>query len=237
MIARTWRGWTSSVDAAAYAAYIRGTGLRAYRATRGNVGAWPLHRPDAGRTEFVALSLWDRMADIRGFAGEDVGAAVFYPEDDRYLVDRETTVRHYDVTEPPLDGGAPAAVHVVPIGRVRSQLVDRARAPRQAHEGAPAAWLELDPEVGDGLRDLRVGDTVVVVTWLDRARRDVLRVHPRDDLATPLTGVFSTRSPDRPNPIGLHDVEITAIDGTRIGVRHLEALDGTPILDIKPVLD
>ncbi|HEX7276913.1 MAG TPA: tRNA (N6-threonylcarbamoyladenosine(37)-N6)-methyltransferase TrmO [Acidimicrobiales bacterium] len=123
-----------------------------------------------------------------------------------------------------------------PIGRVESPLVDPADAPKQGDEGAPDAWLVFDPAVGDGLGDLRVGDHVVVLTWLDRADRDVLVVRPRDDPSNPLTGVFSTRSADRPNPIGLHPVEILTVDGLRVQVRHLEAVDGTPIVDVKPVL-
>jgi tRNA-Thr(GGU) m(6)t(6)A37 methyltransferase TsaA len=123
-----------------------------------------------------------------------------------------------------------------PIGRVESSLVDRAAAPKQGHEGAPDAWLVFDPDVAGGLRDLWVGAEIVVLTWLDRARRDVLVVRPRDDPANPETGVFSTRSADRPNPIGLHRVEILAIDGLRVQVRPLEAIDGTPIVEVKPVL-
>jgi tRNA-Thr(GGU) m(6)t(6)A37 methyltransferase TsaA len=122
------------------------------------------------------------------------------------------------------------------IGRVESPLTDPAAAPRQADEGAPEAWLIFEPEVLEGLRSLRPGDKVVVLTWLDRARRDVLSVHPRGDAAREQEGVFSTRSPHRPNPIGLHPAEITAVEGRRFRVRHLEALDGTPIVDLKPVL-
>jgi tRNA-Thr(GGU) m(6)t(6)A37 methyltransferase TsaA len=122
------------------------------------------------------------------------------------------------------------------IGRVESSLTDPAAAPRQGFEGGPTAWLIFEEEVGAGLRDLRVGDDVTLVTWLDRARRDVLAVHPRDDESLPLTGVFSTRSSDRPNPIGLHRVTVLAIDGLRVEVSNLEAVDGTPILDVKPVL-
>lgn len=235
MIARTWRGWTAVEDTAAYADYIYGTGIEEYLETPGNRGAWLLHRRDGDRTEFIALSLWERREDIHGFAGDDIAVAVFYPEDDRFLVDRETFVRHYEVAEPP-DGTAPVPAGLVPIGRVESPLTDLAAAPRQPDEGAPPAWLVLDASVHDGMRDLQVGDVVVVVTWLDRADREVLAVHPRDDQARPLTGVFSTRSPDRPNPIGLHEVEITGIDGARIAVRGIEALHGTPVLDIKPVL-
>jgi tRNA-Thr(GGU) m(6)t(6)A37 methyltransferase TsaA len=123
-----------------------------------------------------------------------------------------------------------------PIGTVESPLVDRETAPRQGDEGSPDAWLVFDPLVSEGIRDLQAGTEVIVLTWLDRARRDVLTVHPRGDARNPLTGVFSTRSPDRPNPIGLHRVRIESIDGTRVRVRNLEALDGTPIVDVKPLL-
>lgn len=125
---------------------------------------------------------------------------------------------------------------VRPIGRVSSPLVDPDTAPKQGGEGAPTAWLVLDPSLRDGLRDLRVGAELIVLTWLHRARRDVLVVHPRDDPANPLTGVFSTRSADRPNPVGLHRVQIAAIDEAMIEVTDLEAIDGTPIVDLKPVL-
>ncbi len=106
----------------------------------------------------------------------------------------------------------------------------------QGDEGAPDAWLVFDQATREGVADLQVGTEIIVLTWLDRARRDVLAVHPRGDQDRPICGVFSTRSPDRPNPIGLHNVQILAIDDTRIAVRNLEALDGTPIVDIKPVL-
>jgi tRNA-Thr(GGU) m(6)t(6)A37 methyltransferase TsaA len=123
-----------------------------------------------------------------------------------------------------------------PIGWVRSSLVDRADAPKQGDEGAPPAELVFADELLAGLQDIRVGDTVLVLTWLDRASRDVLAVHPRDDPSRPLVGVFSTRSADRPNPIGLHHVVVQAIDGATITVDQLEALDGTPIVDVKPTL-
>jgi tRNA-Thr(GGU) m(6)t(6)A37 methyltransferase TsaA len=123
-----------------------------------------------------------------------------------------------------------------PIGWVESPLTERDEAPRQGDEGAPGAWLVLDPAMADAMADLQPGSEVIVLTWLDRASRDVVRVHPRGDESRPLEGVFSTRSPDRPNPIGLHTVRIEAIDGSRIEVRNLEALNKTPILDIKPVL-
>ncbi len=125
---------------------------------------------------------------------------------------------------------------LTPIGRVESPLLDPADAPKQGDEGAPAAWLVFKAEVIDGLSGLSVGDQIIVITWLHRARRDVLRTHSRGKTGTPLLGVFGLRSPDRPNPIGLHPVEILAISGHRILVNNLEAIDGTPILDVKPVL-
>jgi tRNA-Thr(GGU) m(6)t(6)A37 methyltransferase TsaA len=124
-----------------------------------------------------------------------------------------------------------------PIGWVESPLTDPAQAPRQGDEGAPAAWLAMAPEVAEGLRDLRAGAQIIVLTWFDRARRDELSTVPGDNPGSRPLGVFSTRSPRRPNPIGLHRVEILAVDGLRLLVSNLEAVDRTPILDIKPVLD
>jgi tRNA-Thr(GGU) m(6)t(6)A37 methyltransferase TsaA len=123
-----------------------------------------------------------------------------------------------------------------PVGWVESPLTDVTAAPRQGDEGAPEASMVFAPDVVEGLRDLRVGDAVIVLTWLHLADREVLAVHPRGDATRPLTGVFSTRSPDRPNPIGLHQVTILGVDGRRVQVAGLEAIDGTPILDVKPVL-
>jgi tRNA-Thr(GGU) m(6)t(6)A37 methyltransferase TsaA len=125
---------------------------------------------------------------------------------------------------------------LAPIGVVSSPLTDPAAAPKQGSEGAPDAWLVLEPGVAAGLDGMRPGDEIIVLTWLHRARRDVLRVHPRDDPSNPERGVFTTRSADRPNPIGLHRVEVAAIDGARVRVRGLEAIDGTPVVDLKPVL-
>jgi tRNA-Thr(GGU) m(6)t(6)A37 methyltransferase TsaA len=129
-----------------------------------------------------------------------------------------------------------ADLELTPIGRVESPLTDPDEAPKQGTEGGPDAWLVFDAEVLDGLADVRPGDRMIVLTWLDRAERDVLQVHPRDDPSNPLRGVFSTRSASRPNPIGLHEVEVAEVDGTRVKVRQLEAVDGTPIVDLKPVL-
>jgi len=126
---------------------------------------------------------------------------------------------------------------VRPIGWVESPLVDPASAPLQGDEGAPDAWVVLEPAVLAGLQGLEPGHDVIVLTWLDRASRNVLAVHPRGDLSRPERGVFSTRSPDRPNPIGLHRVTIRSIEGRRILVSHLEAVDQTPVLDLKPVLE
>ena len=123
-----------------------------------------------------------------------------------------------------------------PIGRVESTLTALDAAPRQADEGAPSAWLVFEEEVREGLANLRPGDQLIVLTWLDRARRDVLVVHPRGDTSRPREGVFSSRSPHRPNPIGLHRVQVVAVEGLRVQVDHLEAVHGTPVLDVKPVL-
>jgi tRNA-Thr(GGU) m(6)t(6)A37 methyltransferase TsaA len=123
------------------------------------------------------------------------------------------------------------------VGHVRSELADPAAAPRQGSEGAPDAWLELGDAWAPALEGVVAGDALVLVTWLDRADRSVLRTHPRNDRSLPLTGVFATRSPDRPNPLGLHRVIVRAIEGTRLRVGPLEAVDGTPIVDLKPVLE
>ncbi len=122
------------------------------------------------------------------------------------------------------------------LGVVRSPLTDLESAPKQGDEGAPEAWLEFDPAVTEALEGIGAGDELLVLTWLDRARRDVLEVFPRGDRSRQPQGVFTTRSPDRPNPIGLHQVEVAAIADNRIQVHNLEAVDGTPILDLKPVL-
>ena len=123
-----------------------------------------------------------------------------------------------------------------PIGVVRSEIKNRADAPKQGAEGAPDAWLDMMPEVAAGLEGIEAGSEVVVITWLDRGKRDVLRVRPRGNPANPITGVFATRSPDRPNPIGLHRVTVREVAGLRLRVGPIEALDGTPVVDLKPVL-
>jgi|SRR5947209_15205762 len=122
------------------------------------------------------------------------------------------------------------------IGMVESALTDPDSAPKQGDEGAPDAWIVFDPAVAGALEGLNAGDEVLVLTWLHLARRDVLRVHPRDDSSRPEQGVLSTRSPHRPNPIGLHRVEVVAVGDDRLQVRNLEAIDRTPVVDLKPVL-
>ena len=126
---------------------------------------------------------------------------------------------------------------ITPVGYVESTIKDRAGAPKQGFEGAPDAWLVFDAAVAEATRDILPGADVFVLTWLDRAERDVLAVHPRDDPANPVTGVFSTRSQDRPNPVGLHRVTVAEVDGLRIRVQGLESFDGTPVVDLKPVLE
>lgn len=123
-----------------------------------------------------------------------------------------------------------------PIGVVHSALTSRAEAPRQGDEGAPDAWLEFSPAVAPGLLGIAVGDELIVLTWLHQADRDALQTHPRGNHAAPLRGVFATRSPDRPNPIGLHRVTVLEVAGLRLRVAPLEAIDGTPIVDVKPAL-
>ena len=127
-------------------------------------------------------------------------------------------------------------MELFPIGLVESELKDRDGAPKQGDEGAPDAWLHFTDAVVDGLEGIVAGDELLVLTWLDRAARDVLRVLPRNDVTRGEQGVFNTRSPDRPNPIGLHRVTVLEVAGARLRVRNLEALDGTPIVDVKPLL-
>ena len=123
-----------------------------------------------------------------------------------------------------------------PIGVIRSDLKDCADAPKQGHEGAPDAWVDMYELFVEGLAGIAAGDEVIIVTWLHKARREVLKVHPRDDEQRPLMGVFATRSQDRPNPLGLHTVTVKEVAGNRLRVGPIEAVDGTPVVDIKPVL-
>ena len=125
---------------------------------------------------------------------------------------------------------------IEPIGFVRSELTRLEEAPMQGDEGAPEAWLEITPQAAQGLIGIKTGDELILLTWLHLAQRDVLQVHPRGDLSRPLTGVFATRSPDRPNPVGLHRVSVLEVAEQKLRVARLEAIDGTPIVDIKPVL-
>ena len=129
-----------------------------------------------------------------------------------------------------------AEVVVRPLGVIESVLKERSEAPKQESEGAPDAWLEVQEWAAPALEGLAPGDEVIIVTWFHRADREVLQVHPRSDKRNPLTGVFATRSPDRPNPLGLHTVNVHAIEGRRLHIGPIEAIDGTPVVDIKPVL-
>ena len=122
------------------------------------------------------------------------------------------------------------------IGEISSDLKNPKAAPMQGSEGAPDAWLDVAPWAAEALHGLAVGDEIIVITWFHQARRDVLKVHPRSDPKRPLAGVFTTRSPDRPNPLGLHPVTVLAIDGLRLKIGPIEAIDGTPVVDIKPVI-
>lgn len=123
-----------------------------------------------------------------------------------------------------------------PLGFLQSPLKSREGAPKQGREGAPDAWLEVNETAAAGLEGIKVGHEMILITWFHQAHRDILQVHPRGDKTMPLTGVFATRSPDRPNPLGLHRVTVLAIDGRRVKVGPIEAIDGTPVVDIKPVL-
>jgi tRNA-Thr(GGU) m(6)t(6)A37 methyltransferase TsaA len=151
---------------------------------------------------------------------------MMFPDDDKKdrSVQMETHVK----------GGKSAQFHA--IGVIRSALKSRGKAPKQGAEGAPDAWLEVSPFAAQGLDGLLVGHDIIVVTWLHRARRDVLKVHPRSDRRRPLTGVFATRSSDRPNPLGLHRVTVRRVVKNRLRIGPIEAIDGTPVIDIKPVL-
>ena len=134
------------------------------------------------------------------------------------------------------DNGRPTEFLLRPIGVIRSEIKARADAPKQGSEGAPDVWLEIHHWAAEGLHRVAVGDELVIVTWFHQGDRDVFQVHPRSDPGNPLTGVFATRSPDRPNPLGLHPVVVRAIDGARLRIGPIEAIDDTPVVDIKPVL-
>jgi tRNA-Thr(GGU) m(6)t(6)A37 methyltransferase TsaA len=123
-----------------------------------------------------------------------------------------------------------------PVGFIGSVLTTREAAPRQGYEGAPDAWIEVKESIAPALHGVAVGDALIILTWFHQSARDVLQVHPRGEIENPLTGVFATRSPDRPNPIGLHRVTVLEIEENKLKVGPIEAIDGTPVIDIKPVL-
>jgi tRNA-Thr(GGU) m(6)t(6)A37 methyltransferase TsaA len=189
-------------------------------------------------------------ADAVHRAAERAGARTIEPPLDTPYGDRRAmiedrwgnvwqiaTPKHAPKHAPQHEMAAAERVSLDPIGVVRSDLRDRKNAPRQGHEGAPDAWIEIDPRFAPALDGVKVGDDLIVLAWFHRARRETLAVHPRGDRDNPMTGVFATRSPDRPNPIGLHRVTVRAIETTRLRVGPIEAIDGTPIVDLKPVLD
>jgi tRNA-Thr(GGU) m(6)t(6)A37 methyltransferase TsaA len=129
------------------------------------------------------------------------------------------------------------AFSIEPIGVIRSEIKNKEDAPLFYTEGAPIAFLEILPAYLEGMHRVQAGDEIIVITWLHRARRDLLKVHPRGDLSKPLTGVFLTRSPDRPNPLGLHRVRVLEIDRGRLHIGPIEAIDGTPVVDLKAVVE
>ena len=129
-----------------------------------------------------------------------------------------------------------ATAQLHPIGVIRSSIKTRRQAPKQGSEGAPDAWLEINTSVAEALHGIAAGDELIVLTWLHQANRKTLQVHPRSDPNRPLTGVFATRSPDRPNPIGLHQVIVREVAGTRLRIGPIEVIDATPVVDIKPIL-
>src|SRR4030095_3151131 len=131
----------------------------------------------------------------------------------------------------------PVSYSVHPIGFIRSELKRRDEAPRQGREGAPDAWLEVNSRFAEAMQDIVAGEEIILITWFHEAERNILKVHPRNDVSVPLTGVFSTRSPDRPNPLGLHRVTVREIVGNQIRIGPMEAIDGTPVVDIKAVLN
>lgn len=130
----------------------------------------------------------------------------------------------------------PESYDLRPIGILHSVLKKRSQAPKQGSEGAPDAWLEVEPWAAAGLRGVCVGDQLLIITWFHQGHRDVLQVHPRSDPKRALAGVFATRSPDRPNPLGLHPVTVCEISGNRLRIKPIEAIDGTPVVDIKPAI-
>jgi tRNA-Thr(GGU) m(6)t(6)A37 methyltransferase TsaA len=186
--------------------------------------------------ELVAAAHRDALAwwsdHDRGQALIAAARAAEWAESGRWLSKRAAADALIARVDHSLDG----LMDLRPIGTVESSLTERSQAPKQGDEGAPDAWLAFDPAVADGLEGIAAGDELLLLTWFDRAARDVLQVNPRGDVSRGLHGVFTTRSPDRPNPIGLHRVRVLAVDGTRVQVADLEALDGTPIVDVKPVL-
>lgn len=197
-------------------------------------GGWNRFSIEVTDLDATAAELRDHQATFRNDVVHGVGGNQVIVED--------PSGNPIELFQPVLDEARLASsekqeTHEVrPIGHVESKLTDVQAAPNQGYEGAPDAWLVIEPKVQEGVRDIRAGDEILVLTWLHKSRRDELATHPQDDMSKPELGVFSTRSPARPNPIGLHRVTVVEAADGRLHVRPLEAIDGTPVVDIKPVI-
>jgi tRNA-Thr(GGU) m(6)t(6)A37 methyltransferase TsaA len=238
LIARHWRGWTEPKDADAYESLLKEKVLPGLKAVEGYHGGYILRNDSPHEVEFVVVNLFDSIEAVKKFAGPEYASAVFEPEAKKLLCRIEPVANHYEVRTSTLPSQSISGevMNLAPIGHIRSSLKDRTNAPRQATEGAPSAALEVLPAFSHAIEGLQPGNEIWILTWLHETDRDTLKVHPRSDPCNPLTGVFATRSPDRPNPIGLHRAAIVKINGTTLEIDALEAIDGTPVLDIKPVL-
>ena len=195
-------------------------------------GAPPLRPPLPEPIAFLTDNHLGRLTRFQRLLGFDTAYGGTAADD--LLAERAHLERL--VAEVELRSMSNASYSLRPIGFIRSSLTDRLTAPNQGSDGAPDAWLEIIPEVAAGLEGIAAGDAIIVVTWLHQSQRDVLRLHPQWNEANPLTGVFNTRSPDRPNPLGLHRVRVRQMDGNKLLIGPIEVIDGTPVVDIKPLL-
>lgn len=200
-------------------------------------GGWNRFSIEVADLDATAAELRNHGARFRNDIVEGVGG--------RQVIVEDPSGNPIELFQPLLDEARLASsenkeahetYEVRPIGHIESNLTDVEAAPNQGHAGAPDAWLVIDPDVREGARDISAGDDILVLTWLHKSRRDELATHPQDDMSKPELGVFSTRSPARPNPIGLHRVTVLEVDNDRLRVRPLEAVDGTPVIDLKPVI-
>ena len=196
-------------------------------------GGWNRFSVEVSDLDATALQLRNQGARFRNDIVDGVGG--------RQVIVEDPSGNPIELFEPLLDEARLTSnnqeTHELrPIGHVQSRLTAVKAAPNQGHAGAPDAWLVIDPKVREGARDIVVGDDILVLTWLHKSRRDELATHPQDDVSKPEVGVFSTRSPARPNPIGLHRVTVLEVADGRLHVQPIEAVDGTPVIDIKPVI-